>query len=404
MTLREKSSYKDVTKNILDKMPNMGKWQYYFISETFGLFLSIKGRPNFLGLARYGKRGEQHYRSRFAKDFDFLSFNAELAVQHGSEEFTIAFDPSYVNKSGKATPGVGHFWSGASGRAKWGLEMSGIAAIDVQGHTAFHLESVQAPGELGPKSLPDHHGDLSVDRKQQLLPLSKYIVADAYFSKHGFTSKLLANGFELVSRLRNDADLNYKYVGAQKKGRGRPKKHDGKVLFAQLREGHFECLEENEECKIYQGKVYSKSLKRDINLVVVKTLKKGKWGHRLYFSTDLDLSGRTPLDYYRKRFQIEFIFRDAKQHAGLEHCQARSAEKLHFHWNASPTAVNLAKAAHWLPLPKQERGAFSMSDVKTPYNNDLMLKRFSCVFAIDPNRPKNKEKIRKLLTYGARAA
>jgi hypothetical protein len=66
MTLREKSSYKDVTKNILDKMPNIGKWQYYFILETFGLLLSIKGRLNFLGLARYGKRGEQHYRSRFA--------------------------------------------------------------------------------------------------------------------------------------------------------------------------------------------------------------------------------------------------------------------------------------------------------------------------------------------------
>ena len=138
--------------------------------------------------------------------------------------------------------------------------MSGIAAIDIQGHTAFHLESVQTPGELGSKSLPDHYGGLLVDRKQQLLPLSKYVVADAYFSKHGFTSKLVANGFELVSRLRNDADLNYKYVGVQKKGRGRPKKYDGKVLFAQLREGHFECLEENEECKIYQGKVYSKSL------------------------------------------------------------------------------------------------------------------------------------------------
>ena len=145
-------------------------------------------------------------------------------------------------------------------------------------------------------------------------------------------------------------------------------------------------------------------LKRDINLVVVKTLKKGKWGHKLYFSTDLDLSGRTLLDYYRKRFQIEFIFRGAKQHAGLEHCQARSTEKLHFHWNASLTAVNLAKAAHRLPLPRQERGAFSMSDVKTLYNNDLMLKRFLCVFAIDPNRPKNTEKIRQLLTYGARAA
>jgi len=120
MTLREKSSYKDVTKNILDKMPNIGKWQYYFILETFGLLLSIKGRLNFLGLARYGKRGEHHYRSRFAKDFNFLSFNAELAVQHGSEEFTIAFNPSYVNKSGKATPRGRLFLVGCLGQGQVG--------------------------------------------------------------------------------------------------------------------------------------------------------------------------------------------------------------------------------------------------------------------------------------------
>ncbi|EKF54418.1 hypothetical protein I215_12338 [Galbibacter marinus] len=41
---------------------------------------------------------------------------------HGSGDFTIAFDPSYVSKSGKKTPGVGYFWSGSAARAKWGLE------------------------------------------------------------------------------------------------------------------------------------------------------------------------------------------------------------------------------------------------------------------------------------------
>ena len=47
--------------------------------------------------------------------------------------------------------------------------------------------------------------------------------------------------------------------------------------------------------------------------------------------------------YYRLRYQIEFVIRDAKQHAGLTHCQARSQEKLDFHLNMSVAAVNLLR-------------------------------------------------------------
>lgn len=385
-------------------MPSIGKRHTNFILEVFGLFLSIKGRINFLSLARYGMCEEHHYHTRFDKDFDYLTYNTQLAHSQGSGDFTIAFDPSYVSKSGKKTPGVGYFWSGSAGRAKWGLEVSGIAVVDNKEHTALHLEVVQTPNELGTASLVDHYGDLLVERKQQLLSLSKHVVADAYFSKFGFVSKLVENGFELTSRFRDDADLRYKYLGEQKKGRGRPKKYDGKVKYDELSLDHFESLEENETCGIYQGRVFSKSLKREINLVVVKTLKKDKWTHKLYFSTDLELDGMTLLNYYRKRFQIEFNFRDAKQHTGLEHCQARSSQKLHFHWNASLTAVNLAKAIYWLPLPKNERGAFSMADIKTLYNNELMIQRFLDVFGIKPDKRKNKEKIRRLMTYGLRAA
>ena len=46
---------------------------------------------------------------------------------------------------------------------------------------------------------------------------------------------------------------------------------------------------------------------------------------------------------YRLRYQIEFVIRDAKQHTGLPHCQARSQEKLDFHLNMSVAAVNLLR-------------------------------------------------------------
>ncbi|WP_423824994.1 transposase [Salinibacter ruber] len=47
--------------------------------------------------------------------------------------------------------------------------------------------------------------------------------------------------------------------------------------------------------------------------------------------------------YYRLRYQIEFVIRDAKQHTGLTHCQARSQEKLDFHLNMSTAAASMLR-------------------------------------------------------------
>jgi len=404
MIIQELTSYKDQIKNILNKMKGVNKWRYDFILETFGLLLSIKGRINFLQLDRYGIHGEQHYRNQFEKPFDFLAFNKELIDQRASKHLTIAFDPSYISKSGKATPGVGWYWSGCAGKTKWGLEIGGIAAIDIDNHTSFHLEAVQTPNDLKSTSLLDHYATTLVERKHQLLPISKYLVADAYFSKQPFVSKLCENDFDLVSRLRDDASLKYKYAGDPKTGKGRPRLYDGKVIYEKLKTEYFETIEENDQCRIYQSVVHSVSLKRSINLVIVYTRKKEKWSHKLYFCTDLDLSAKLVLEYYQTRFQIEFTYRDAKQFTGLNDSQARSENKLHFHFNASLTAINLAKISHWISIPKQDRKAFSMSDLKTMYHNELMLNQFFNVFGVCPNLKKNKAKIRELLKYGTIAA
>jgi hypothetical protein len=54
--------------------------------------------------------------------------------------------------------------------------------------------------------------------------------------------------------------------------------------------------------------------------------------------------------YYHLRFQIELLFRDAKQFTGMTQCQARSQDKLDFHLNASLAAINVAR----LMLEKDE--------------------------------------------------
>ena len=106
MTIREHKPYKLLIHNMIDKLPNINQWRRTFLVETLILFMSIRGRINFLQLARYGKYKEQRYRQQFEKPFDFLAFNRELVLSQGSGKFAIAFDPSYVSKSGKKTPEV----------------------------------------------------------------------------------------------------------------------------------------------------------------------------------------------------------------------------------------------------------------------------------------------------------
>ena len=105
--------------------------------------------------------------------------------------------------------------------------------------------------------------------------------------------------------------------------------------------------------------------------------------------------------YYKGRFQIEFLYRDAKQFCGLTHCQARSENKLYFHFNASLSTVSLAKAAYYLPLEKEKRGAFSMSDIKTLYANKIMADRIFSNLDLDMSCEKIKRIYRDALLFGS---
>ena len=404
MTTREQKPYNTLILNMMDKLPNINKWRRMFLLETFIYFLSIRGRMNFLQLARYGKYKEQRYRQQFEKRFDFLIFNKELTLSQGSGRYAIAFDPSYVSKSGKHTPGVGWYWSGCANRAKWGLEIGGLAAIDIDNHTAFHLEAVQTLNR-GDQNLSDWYAGVISERKDILKSISKYLVADAWFSKKSFADQVISSGLHLVSRLRDDADMKYLCTNTPTGKRGRPRKYTGKIDISEIDRDYFTFISGDDETTIYAGEVYCKALKRNIMLVHVTYSKtNGKNARKLYFSTDISMDPNDVLLYYHSRFQIEFLYRDGKQHTGLNDSQARSENKLHFQFNASLTSINIAKAIHWLSIPKEERGTFSMADIKTMNHNILMLNRFFDVFGIYPHSAKNNKHVRELILYGTMAA
>jgi hypothetical protein len=104
------------------------------------------------------------------------------------------------------------------------------------------------------------------------------------------------------------------------------------------------------------------------------------------------LAATTIYRYYQARFQIEFLFRDAKQFTGLSDCQARSQAKLHFHFGARVTAVTLAKLEA-RPLHNNQAAPFSMATVKRCYFNAHLIERILSTFAdetrLDKQPPRN---------------
>ena len=392
---------------VLNKLEGLNKPRKYFIIHIMNLYLSIRGRYTFQGMSRYGDKCEKSYRLQFEKRFDYLSFNIELCRSQLSNDLILAFDPSYLSKSGKHTPNLGKFWSGCLGKAVQGLEIGGLAVVDLLNHTAFNLEAIPTPcpdklREEG-LSIVDHYAQAIVDRANGITTLSAYLAVDGYFAKQSFIDPLVGQtSLKLVSKLRADANLKYLYDGAQKIGRGRPRKFDGKVDTKQIDKSKFKLVHHDQQTKIYQASLWSVGLKRKVNVAYVEFWEDSAFTGRyaIFFSTDLELDAILIYQYYKARFQIEFLFRDAKQYTGLAHCQARSENKLHFHVNASLTAVGIAKIAHHINHQK-EPSSYSISDVKTSYFNEHMLNLFFSNFQVQPEMQKNKQAINAILNYGS---
>jgi len=334
-------------EQIFDKLTGTTKWQLDFFIEIFNLIYSIQGRFNFQNLTRYSDLNESTFRRNFQKFFDWLDFNYQL-MQLTSLDFQgeviAAFDCSYIPKSGSKTFGLDRFWSGCLNRAVKGLELSLVCLIDVRTRKAWALNALQTPSRLSKKENDntktriDFYLDQLKQCKDKLLTIN-YFVADGFYAKRKVFDAIVAMNKQLITKLRPDANLRYLYKGKRKKRRGRPKQYAGKVDFNNITQWQYEGNYQD-HIEVYSVIVNSPRFARNLKVVMLYNLKTYK--HILLACTDLELDAFTIIEYYSLRFQIEFLFRDAKQFTGLTHCQARSEEKIHFHFNLSLAAVNMA--------------------------------------------------------------
>ena len=374
--------------------------------EIIFLFMEIPGRINFLQLGRFGRKSEQCYRQTFEReDMDWMEFNLHISANsfikaHGGNRVGIAIDPSYISKAGKKTPHIGRFWSGCAGAVKHGLEILGIGVIDADLHDCMMLRAVQTANEKGGGSeinLCDWYVKVLTDYKEKLQRVTHNLVADAAFSNAPFVDKIIAQGYHLVSRLRNDAILHYEFTGERTGKRGRPRTIGDRIDYDNLDNSKLNSINmDPTDGEAYTLIAYCKSLKRKIRLVI-HIIADG--GHRIYFSTDTSMSGKDVIDLYRTRFQIEFNYRDAKQFTGLTHCQARSSNKLDFAYNASFAAVNVAKA-----LRRDLGASLSIGRLKSMMVNAYYLERILLRFGHDPNMALNDKLVKELFGIAADVA
>jgi len=192
-------------------------------------------------------------------------------------------------------------------------------------------------------------------------------------------------GGDLITRLRSDANLRSLYTGPPKDGPGRPKQYDGKIDWSDHQElvkrfDEVGRLPDQPEVQILTTVANSPHFGRDLRVVLLI----GPDGEEqvILASTDTGQHAEEVVRYYRLRYQIEFVIRDAKgssparscllvQHTGLTHRKARSQEKLDFHLNMSVAAVNR------LRLLAQKAGCSPRTYRREAYNRLLIGRLFS---------------------------
>lgn len=124
--------------------------------------------------------------------------------------------------------------------------------------------------------------------------------------------------------------------------RGPEKKYAGKVDFTDMSKWELTGADPtHEHITIYSQTLYGVHFKRVFKVLLLLNTKTQKYV--LLASTDVDQEVKEIVRYYQLRFQIEFIFRDAKQFTGLTQCQARGEDKLDFHFNLALSAVNIGR-------------------------------------------------------------
>lgn len=367
--------------------------------------LAMTGRVTMLGLSRgAGKGGSYRTIQRFfTTTVSWSSLQWLLIRTHlwePAEVMVAAGDDVIVTKSGKCTHGLDRFFCSIYSKVVPGLGFLSLSLISVKRRVSYPvvlepLEQVQMsvsqterqPQPQGKGKPGRRKGSKNRNRRdvelspylqfvqhhlQHLLKLIgphiqlDYFVFDGAFGNNDAVRMVRQLGLHLISKLRYDSALYLPYVGPYA-GRGPRKKYGDKLNYQNIPKSYLKVssIEKDIETQIYQMKVWHKKFADLLNVVIiVKTnLTTRKVAHVVLFSSDLALPYELVIDYYRLRFQIEFNFRDAKQHWGLEDFMVVNKTPVYNSANLAMFMVNVSQAL--IRPMRLQWPELSVNDLKT---------------------------------------
>ena len=369
------------------------------LSCTVEAMLSMTGRVTMLGISRWTEKGGSY---RTIQRFFNLSIRwckiNWFVIRHfvsGKGDVLMAGDETTVTKSGKKTFGLDRFFSSIFSRTVPGICFFSLSLINVQNQTSYPVMMEQVKKEEKKKSQKTKSkkkgkpgrpkGSKNKNKKEVELSSSmlwmqsliisllqlvgtaipiRYFVYDGAFGHNDALQMVRQCGLYLISKLRYDSALWFPYEGPYS-GSGPRKKYGDKLNYNDIPDEHqvLKEVDDGIQTTIYQMKLWHKEFADMLNIVVIVkyNMKTSRSSHVVLFCNDLNLNFEKIILYYRLRFQIEFNFRDAKQHWGLEDFMNTNELPVYNGANLSMFMVNFSQVL----LQKQSIGLLSINDLKT---------------------------------------
>ncbi len=370
--------------------------------------LTMTGRITMLSLSRWTEKGGSYRTIQrfFATKFVWSELLVRFFQTHlfnCEHDYILAGDETVVSKSGKQTFGIDRYFSGLQGKVIRGLSFFVFSLIDTTERKSSPLVVRQMMRSEVEKLLIKERkkkrtkkskagkgrkkGSLNKDKNElklspELLRISqllktlmkllpnvmkvKYLAMDGHFGHHQAVLMARENDLQLISKLRKDAAIFEKYEGAYG-GCGARKKYGARLKYDLLPNKYLKQSEREGDVitNYYQGVFLHKEFGGELNVVIIVkiNLKTKKMGHAILFSSDVDLNWEKVVDYYSLRFQIEFNFREAKQHFGLEDFMNTTKVGVENAANMAFLMVNLSAKL----LKTEGANGVSINDLKSRY-------------------------------------
>jgi putative transposase len=355
---------------------------------------------------------------RFLKDtYDWVTIRVRLFNAHCfnvNDSYLLVADETVEGKSRKKSHGLDYFYSSIAGQPIAGICFFGMSLVSVNSGVSYFLGAYQVirtaedkariaedkQRKKEGKKRAEQSKKLPVGRKKGtsnkikeenntasyrtfksmfikvLQTIRKvcvgikvcYLVVDSAYGTADYLALAKEQGLFLLSKLRSNTCLVFPYEGEQK-GK-RPKQYGDTVDYHNIPLQYLKETIEGEgyTSYCYQFKGYAKNCFGLIllNIVVLRTVKHSdsKASINVWFCSDLDLGYEQILNYYHLRFQIEFDFRDAKQHFGFADFKNYKEENLTNFVNLSFTMCIVAKIYQAQYRQELQNPKISILDIK----------------------------------------